>query len=85
MVDDTVAKAVAVKMPAIEMPTPRMAVSSGRPATTKERKVTINTSNAIREADRLSERDTGDRDREEVAAQRGLRTIGELGVEVAHD
>ncbi len=47
VVDDTVAKAVAAKIPAIEIPTPRTAVSSGRPATTKERNVTISTSSAM--------------------------------------
>ena len=42
-----VANAVAVKMPAIEMPTPSTAVSRGRPATTNERNVTMSTSSAI--------------------------------------
>ena len=47
VVDDTVANAVAAKIPAIEMPTPSTAVSRGSPATTNDRNVTISTSSAM--------------------------------------
>ena len=46
VVEETGAKAVAAKIAAIETPTPRIAVSSGIPATTNERKATISTSSA---------------------------------------
>jgi hypothetical protein len=47
VVEETDAKAVAAKIAAIETPTPSTAVSSGMPATTNERNVTISTSSAI--------------------------------------
>ena len=48
VVDDTVAKPVAMKMSPIERATPRIAVASGIPATRNERNVTMSTSAAMR-------------------------------------